>query len=185
MTSRTEFDRAIAAARTEADRILALSALLSSATGDDLIVVGGSAIYLHAPEQTPSLDVDVVTRARPLAAQVLESCGFVRRRGRMRRRSDLPMDVDLLTDFNGSRTRAVAVDTPYGGVRVAGVEDLLIKRLVELKHWAPKPPWRTEILRQIETLLRLYGAALDEGYLRDRAHRERVTDVLGAFRARA
>lgn len=183
MTSRAEFDRAMASSPTEADRILALGALLSRAADDSRIVVGGSAIYLQAPELTPSLDVDLVTRARPAASKVLESWGFVRNRGRVWRRSDLPMDVDLLTDYNGSRTRAVAVDTPYGAIRIAAVEDLLIKRLVELKHWRPKPPWRTEVIRQIETLMHAHGEALDEEYLRVRARREEVDDVLREIRS--
>lgn len=76
MTSRAGFDRAMAASPAETDRILALGALPSSATHDDLIVVGGSAVYLRAPELAPSLDVDLVTRIRPAASKVLESWGF-------------------------------------------------------------------------------------------------------------
>lgn len=183
MIARAEFDRAMASAPTEAGRILALGALLSSATEDELIVAGGSAVYLHSPDLPPSLDVDLVTGDRPAAAGVLESWGFVRRHGRVWRRADLPMDVDLLVGFNGSRARAVAVDTPYGAIRIAAVEDLLIKRLIELKHWRPDPPWRVELLRQIETLVREHGDALDEDYLRRRARREQVSDVLREIRS--
>lgn len=185
MTTREQFDQAMAASPTEAGRILALGALLSSAIDDDLIVVGGSAIYLHAPELRPSLDVDLVTRDRAAASETLESWGFARKNRRVWRRSDLPMDVDLLTEFNGSRSRAVTIGTPYGTVRVASVEDLLLKRLIELKHWPTEPDWRHEILRQIDVLLREHRDDLDEEYLQDRARRENVEDVLREARAHA
>jgi hypothetical protein len=183
MTSREEFDRAMAGAATLSDRIAALGALLARDTGEEAIIVGGSAIYLHAPALAPSLDIDIVTSSSS-AARVIEAWGFVRRRRRVWRREDLQIDVDLLRNFNGSRRRARTIVTAYGPVRVAGIEDLLIKRLVELKHWPTTPTWREVLVRQIQVLLAEYSRDMDRGYLSDRARREDVVDILLDFQAR-
>ncbi|MFY9717945.1 MAG: hypothetical protein WAK40_08475 [Thermoplasmata archaeon] len=175
------FDRAMASARSEADRIQYLGALLGQATGAEPIITGGSAIYLHAPSLEPSLDVDISV-PREGAAQEVESWGFVRQKGRVWRREDLGMDVDLVGAFRGSRRRAKIIDTPYGPVRVACVEDMLIKRLAELKHWPMSEAWRTQVVKQVAVLLEDYGRELDEKYIAFLARRDDVIDILGDFR---
>ncbi len=76
------FDAAPASAGSEAERIEFAGALLGQATGDDPIITGGSAIYLHAPGLEPSLDVDI-SCPRAKATGVVESWGFQRRSGRV------------------------------------------------------------------------------------------------------
>jgi hypothetical protein len=178
---RAEFDRAMASAKGEADRLQYLGALLGRATNSEPIIVGGSAIYLLAPSLEPSLDVDIVTDRRAASA-VVESWGFVRRSGRLWRRDDLRLDVDLLHDFRGSRRRTLLVETPYGPVRIAGPEDMIVKRLAELKHWPTAPAWRARIVEQVTVLLTDYRSRLDEPYLDLRARAEDVEDVLADLR---
>jgi hypothetical protein len=180
--SREEFDRAIASARSESERILYLGALLGRATEADPIITGGSAIYLHAPELAPSLDVDVSVVPRTSAAEAIESWGFERRKGRLWRREDLGIDVDLVGEFRGSRRRAKIIATPYGDVRVACVEDMVLKRLAELKHWQTGEAWRDQIVEQVTVLLADYGPEIDEIYLESLARRDDVVDILADFR---
>jgi hypothetical protein len=175
------FDRAMASAGSEAERIQYLGALLGQATGDEPIITGGSAIYLHAPSLEPSLDIDI-SGPRVRAAEVVESWGFEQRRGRVWRREDLRIDVDLVGEFRGSRRRAKVVETPYGPVRVACVEDMLVKRLAELKHWSMTDPWRKQVVEQVTVLLSEYGPELDEEYMAFLARRDDVVDILADFR---
>ncbi|MCI4373642.1 MAG: hypothetical protein WBG19_02660 [Thermoplasmata archaeon] len=179
--SRATFDRAMASAPSEVERIQYVGALLGKATNSEPIIVGGSAIYLLAPSLEPSLDVDIITD-RSSAPNVVESWGFVRRNGRVWRREDLRLDIDLLREFRGSRKRSLLVETPHGAVRVACPEDMIVKRLAELKHWPTTPAWRRRIGEQVTVLLGEYGGSLDEEYLTIRARREEVEDLLADFR---
>jgi hypothetical protein len=178
--TRAEFDAAMEAATNEADRIQFIGALVGRATDSEAIIVGGSAVYLLAPSLEPSLDVDIVTRTSPAAAAI-EAWGFVRRKGRVWRREDLQIDVDLLPHFTGSRNRTLLIETRYGPVRVACPEDMIIKRLAELKHWPTGGEWRAQLVDQVTVLLAEYTGRIDEAYLEDRARREDVADILLDF----
>jgi hypothetical protein len=126
------------------------------------------------------VDISVVPLAR--AADAVESWGFERRGRRVWRRADLSMDVDLVGEFRGSRRRARIIHTPYGPVRVACVEDLIIKRLAELKHWQTAESWRTQLVQQVTVLLSDYGPEIDDEYLASIARRDDVVDILADFR---
>jgi hypothetical protein len=181
---KSEFDAAIARARSGSERIQFVGALLGRATEEAPIIVGGSAIEVYTSSKTSTLDIDIVA-PRETAARAIESWGFVRRKGRVWRRDDLGMDIDLLgTDFTGSRQRIRVIATPYGPVRLSSVEDMLVKRLAELKHWQTSVAWRKELTTQIEILAREYGDQMDEEYLASIARRDDVLDVLTDLRAR-
>jgi hypothetical protein len=180
--SKEEFDRAMASARSEAERIQYLGALLGRGHGVRTHHHRGSAIYLQAPELEPSLDVDISVVPRSTAADAIESWGFERRKGRVWRRADLSMDVDLVGEFSGSRRRARVIDTPYGPVRVACVEDLIVKRLAELKHWQTAKSWRNTLVQQVTVLLSDFGPEIDDAYLASVARRDDIVDILADFR---
>ncbi len=183
MITRSEVERAIGSARSKAERIEFLGALLAKATGNETIVVGGSAVEVLTAGKTSSLDIDLVTLREP-ALEVVRSWGF-KPNGRVFRRADWQMDVDLLGEqFSGSRERVRRIETPYGPVDIAGPEDLLVKRLVELKHWRPSRDWRDDLIRQVQLLLSEYGSELDEDYLSFIAKRDDVVDILTDFRSR-
>lgn len=180
--AKEEFDKAIASARNSAERVQIIGALLESATGEEVILVGGSAVDVYATGRQPSLDVDIVTEVRP-AATVIESWGFERKKGRVWRREDMAMDIDLRgKNFTGSRRRIRTFATPYGPVRVISPEDLIAKRLSELKHWPTGPKWRRRIEEQLTTLLSEPG--LDDAYLAFLAKRDDIVDILADFRRR-
>jgi hypothetical protein len=181
--SREEVDRAVASARSKPDRTLVLGALLARATGEDVIVVAGSAVEIYTSGRTSTLDIDIVT-PRERAAAVIESWGFVRK-GRIWRREDWKVDIDLLgARLTGSRNKLRTFETRYGPVRVAAVEDLLVRRLAELKHWPTTPNWRVGLVKQVRILMAEYGDQMDEEYLGHVARRADVDDILADFRAR-
>lgn len=183
MVDRSEAERAIASARSKSERIEFLGALLRRATGNETIIVGGSAVEVLTAGRTASQDIDVVTLRDP-AIETLLSWGF-KRTGRVFRRPDWEMDIDIVgPQFTGSRLRVRRIETPYGPVDIAGPEDLIVKRLAELKHWKTTPAWRADLVRQVSLLLAEYGSQLDEKYLSLIAKRDDVVDILDDFRAR-
>lgn len=148
-----------------------------------MIVVGGSAVEVYTAGRTSSDDIDIVTSRRE-AASAIEGWGFVKS-GRIWRRKDWQTEIDLVgAKLSGSRLKVQAIQTPYGPVMVAGVEDLLVKRLVELKHWKTTPAWREDLARQANILAAEYGDKFDEEYLRFIAERDDVADVLADLRRR-
>ncbi|MGP8075015.1 MAG: hypothetical protein ACLQD9_04930 [Thermoplasmata archaeon] len=181
--SRKEVENAFGTARSKPERTLFLGALLERATGEEAIVVGGSAVEVYTSGQTSTRDIDIVMpRARAL--QVVRLWGFVPS-GRVWRRGDWDTDIDLLgPNFTGSRLKIQVMETPYGPVRLAGVEDLLAKRLAELKHWPTTPTWRSELVKQVEILVAEYGDRMDEEYLAFVMRRDDIVDILADFRAR-
>ncbi len=157
--------------------------MLEKATDEETIVVGGSAVEVYTSGRTSTEDIDVVVpRAR--AIEVVKSWGFVPN-GRVWRRKDWGADIDLLgPNFSGSRLKIQVIETPYGPARLAGIEDLLAKRLAEIKHWPTTEAWRKDLVKQIEILVGEYGDRMDEGYLAFVARRDDVEDILADFRRR-
>lgn len=179
---RREAEAAVASARSKPEVIQYVGALLGKATGEVVVIVGGSAIEVYTSGETSSADIDVVG-PRAAGVRALEDWGFVQR-SRIWRREDWGIDVDLLgAKLSGNRERTTLVETPYGPVRLLGVEDALVKRLVELRYWKTSPSWRADLQRQVELLLAEYGDRMDEEYLSFVARRDGVLDVLTEYRS--
>lgn len=190
MVSRIQFERAVEAESTKPGKILAIGALLSRATGNEVTIVAGSAIEVQTRGQTVSNDIDIVTESGP-AERAVGSWGFFRS-GRLWRRDDWNIDLDLLgTSFHGSRSRRRFIQTRYGPVYVTGAEDLIAYRLSELKHRDPAKgfgggsAWRNELVQHVQILLAEYDGKLDEEYLASLAKRDDIVDILATFRRRA
>ena len=183
MTTRAEVEKAVESAPTSYERILVLGALLSEAAGEPAVVVGGSAIEVYTSGGYVSSDIDVVVN-RSKAASAIESWGFTRT-GRFWWRGDWRIGIDLVgDDYKGSRRRIQTVDTPYGPAWLAGIEDLLMKRLAELKYWQNPPDRQRALAVQAEMLLAEGRDRLDEEYLAFLARRDGVVDVLADLRQR-
>ena len=76
--SRAEVEQAVTSAKTSYERVLRIGALLSVATKEPAIIVGGSAIEVYLTGSYVSGDIDVVVDRRSEAIKVVESWGFVR-----------------------------------------------------------------------------------------------------------
>jgi hypothetical protein len=181
MIEAPEVEQALGAAETSAERILYFAGMLSTALGrleGPVVVVGGSAIEVYTVGAYTSGDIDLVT-SRKKAARILESWGF-RTVGRTWHHAKWELVVDLVgNDYNGSPGRIREVETPHGPVRLAAVEDLIINRLAEAKHWQGR---RQEAFEQAALLASELSGDLDNQYLDLRAKQEDVVDILADLR---
>ncbi len=137
---------------------------------DDIVVVGGSAIEVYTRGGYVSGDIDLCA-PRVAVAPVLESWGF-KRPGREWTRRDWKIVVDLVGKFpSGSMRLTRVAETPYGPVRLAAVEDLLLGRLALIKYWnEPDESVNARLLAKLPDI--------DWPYLELRAQQERVADLL-------
>ncbi|MDE1822224.1 MAG: hypothetical protein KGJ23_12200 [Euryarchaeota archaeon] len=182
MTGMEEAHKLLDGTSSPAQRTLYFCALLGREAGlkDGLIVVGGSAIEIYSGGAYVSGDLDVVGRREALE-HVLRAWGF-HKDGRIWWSEGWKIALDIVSsqDYHGRTSLLRTIDTPFGRVRVAAVEDLIIGRLASTKHW--KLP---EELNQAILLVAEFGASLDREYLELRAKKEDVGDLLPELLARA
>lgn len=176
MTSAQDVAEALAAESATDQRILKFAALLGAEAQTDVIVVGGSAIEIYTRGGYVSGDIDLVG-SRSAIRRVLSEWGFVTR-GRVWVHEGWKLVVDLVGEvYTGDRYRLSTVVTSFGPVRLAALEDLIIKRLAEAKHWQVQ-----RALQEAALVWRAHGDALDQTYLDLQARRYEVTDILRDLR---
>ncbi|HKN07355.1 MAG TPA: hypothetical protein VJ021_07145 [Thermoplasmata archaeon] len=180
--NRKEFERILAKARTDDERLTWFGALLTleSKLEGQLIIVGGSAveIYLTSNEYV-SMDIDVVGNKAAIST-VLRRWGFDSEKGRDQRvywvKSGLG-NVDLVgpTDRSGLPPRAFT--TPYGDVLLGPVEHLIVRRLMMARRKRSR-----EMYRQAAMLATRYKRGLDWDYIRAQAAYEKVLPLFEELR---
>ena len=181
MTSAEEVGR-ILTTESEVDRrLLYFGALLAreiTNAGSGLIIVGGSAIEVYTRGRYVSGDIDIVGPKKQLG-EVLEEWGF-RNEGRLWHRADWGIAVDVVSsEYTGDLARTRQITTPFGPIRIAAIEDLLVKRLASAKHW--------RIPADVEQALLLalgYPDEIDWSYVEVRAKEYHVSDLLSDLRRR-
>lgn len=170
---------AVRKARSPTEGRIYFAALLASAAGvppDDFIVVGGSAIEFHTVGEYTSSDVDIVSSRWSGLRDVLRGWRFT---GGLRVwvNVDLGIAVDLVKHpYTGDIGRTHVVSTPYGEIRVAGIEDLLVKRLASTKHWKVAGDFEHARLLAV-----LYREKIDWAYVGQLAKTYDVEDVLAVL----
>lgn len=182
MRDREAIGKILAGTSDPSQRTLYFSALLAQEAGlrEGLIVVGGSAIEIYTHGAYVSGDIDVIgPRAR--IERVLRDWGF-QKDGRTWWSAEWKLVIDIVRSegYTGSEVRLRVFESPYGTVRVAAVEDLIIGRLASTKFW--KLP---EDLKQATLLAIEYVDTIDWGYVELRASKEDVSDLLVELRHRA
>ncbi|MDE1821460.1 MAG: hypothetical protein KGJ23_10065 [Euryarchaeota archaeon] len=179
MREKREVEAILLAEQDATRRLLTFCALLSSDTGlseDAVLVVGGSAIELYTRGAYVSGDVDLVVPDKDRIASSLRRWGFGKE-GRLWVRDDWKLAVDLVgTYYTGSSTRTRIITTPYGPVRLAAIEDLLVKRLASAKHWRQRGD-----LEHAALLGARFKDSIDWTYARERAKTFDVADLLRAL----
>ena len=179
MTSYEDVRRAVRTAQSPTQGRIHFAALLASAAQvgpDDFIVVGGSAIEFHTVGEYTSGDIDIVSSRSDALRKVLHHWKFTGG-PRVWLNEDLGIVVDLLRfPYTGDLARTQVFTTPFGMIRVAGIEDLLVKRLASAKHW--RIPGDVD---HAKLLSLLYGDRLDWDYVRKYAAFNDVEDFLEAL----
>jgi len=163
-------------ARSATERRIHFAALLAKAGGvsaDDFIVVGGSAIEFYTSGQYTSGDIDVVTTAPIDWVSILRAWNF-EKQGRIWYSSALGIVVDFVKPpYTYDVTRTQVLVTPHGSLRVAAIEDLLVKRLISAKFW--RTPGDIE---HAKLLAVAHRDRIDWDYVHELAERFEVADVL-------
>jgi len=161
-------------------RRLYFAALLARAAGiptDDFIVVGGSAIEIYTVGEYTSGDIDIVSGRHERLRSVLSAWDF-RKDGRVWVGNDLGFVVDLNRDpYTGDFQKTTIVTTPYGPVRLAAIEDLIVKRLVSAKYW--KEPHDFD---HAKLLAAGFADRIDWDYIERFASQKDVADFLARLR---
>jgi hypothetical protein len=183
VTHPAEVNRILTDATREV-RVAYFGALLARQAGidpDDMIIVGGSAIEIYTRGGYASGDIDIVGPQRKLLP-VLMSWGFEPGDRQMWSNKTWGIFVDIrkeLSLYNGSRERTRLISTPFGGVRIEGVEDAMVRRLVSAKHG--KQPGDFGHALALATAER---ENIDWDYAVEYAKRELVSDLLMELRRR-
>jgi len=163
-------------ATSPTERRLHFAALLASAgevSTDEFIVVGGSAIEFYTSGQYTSGDIDIVTTPSANWAKILRAWKF-EQQGRIWYSSDLMIVIDFVKPpYTYDVTRTQLLVTPYGSLRIAAIEDLLVKRLISAKFW--KTPGDIE---HAKLLAIAHWDGIDWEYVKGLAVRFEVADVL-------
>lgn len=179
MTSFEHVEKTVQTAASPTQGRIYFAALLASTAGlgpDDSIVVGRSAIEFHMVGEYTSGDIDITSSRPDALREVLRGWKFSGG-PRVWLNEDLGIVVDLVRfPYTGDVTRTQLYTTPYGRIRVAGVEDLLVKGLASAKHWRIPGD-----LEHAKLLSLLYGDRLDWGYVRRYAALNDVEDFLEAL----
>lgn len=167
-------------ARNPTERRLHFSAMLATAGGvpaDDFIIVGGSAIEIYTRGEYTSGDIDIVLSPRWDLAKTLRAWRFSSQ-GRLWINEALRIVIDLVPyPYTYDRTKTQVLVTPYGSVRIAAIEDLLVKRMVSAKWWK-----RPGDLEHAKMLAVLYRDRIDWSYVEGLAIRFEVADLLSNLR---
>jgi hypothetical protein len=181
MTSVEELRKALERASSPTERRVYFVALLSRDAGwkaDDAIVVGGSAIEVYTSGRYTTGDIDLVVTAPDPPKRVLRPWGF-RQQGRIWYHDDLGIVVDFVKPpYTGDPSRCQILTTPYGPVRIAAIEDLIVKRLASAKHWR-----RPGDMEHAKILAHLYRDRIAWDYVEHEADRYDVRDALANLRA--
>jgi hypothetical protein len=161
-------------------RILHFGALLAAEAGlgsEGLIVVGGSAIEIYTSGGYVTGDIDVV--AEPIQVLAVLKRWEFKASGRMWYQEDWRIAVDIVRNFySGSREHTKVFDTPYGSVRVASIEDVMVKRLISARFWEIPDDYRIA-----EALAKTNPKDIDWEYAEEIAKRDLVSDLLKKLRA--
>lgn len=181
MTSYEELTQELSASSTPTERRLHFVALLAREaawTTDHFVIVGGSAIEIYTSGRYTTGDIDLVLAGTTPPDRVLRSWRF-RAQGRIWFNDELGIVVDFVKPpYTGDLDRSQILTTPFGPVRVAAIEDLLVKRLASAKHWH-----RPGDLDHAKMLGLAYRDRIDWGYVEDLAATYDVRDVLADLRA--
>jgi hypothetical protein len=156
------------------------AALLARESGlgsEGLTVVGGSALEIYTTGDYASDDIDLLVEHRDRVEEVLRSWGF-RKKGMYWRHSKFPTIVQLVGRYDsGSRERNQVVSTDYGPLRLAAIEDIIWKRVIEARSWN-----RPEAFEEARLAVLRYADRIDWDYVERKGGENGVLDLIRDLR---
>jgi hypothetical protein len=142
--------------------------------GVEAYLVGGEAVELYTAGQFETGDVDITVTSREKAERILSRMGFSRE-GMIWLNEDLAIAVQIVASHPTRTEKVRSIKAKGFTIRMAGVEDLIVDRLVAAKYWRSNPKLDSE---QASVLMNLYRNDIDREYLKKRASEENVEDYL-------
>lgn len=178
--SRDDFREVLESDAEPYQRIRSFAALLareSTLGSEGLTVVGGSALEIYTTGDYASDDVDLLVENRERVERVLRVWGF-RKKGMYWRHPNFPGVVQIVGRIDsGSRERNQIVSTDYGPLRLASIEDIIWKRVVEARSWN-----RPEALDEAMLAVQRYAARIDWAYVERKGRENGVLDLVRDLR---
>ena len=178
-----EFRTAIQSEATEARKVRAFAALLGRESGlgaEGMTVVGGSALEIYTGGAYVSQDVDLIAEDRSRVESVLRQWGF-KALGMYWTSPDLTPSIQIVGRHDSwSRERNQIISTRFGQVRLASIEDVVVKRLIESRYWR-QPQALAEAMLAVERL----DPKIDWEYVEFVAKKDGVVDLASDIRRRA
>ncbi len=140
----------------------------------DAYLVGGTAVSLYTSGQFTTGDIDVTATNAEKTVDLLKQMGF-EKTGRIWLNQKLALAVDIVDTFPNSTAKARTILIDRFQIKVVGVEDLIIDRLVAAKYWRSNPKYDIE---QATVLFKAHTDNIDKQYTRQLAKKQQVDDYL-------
>jgi len=139
---------------------------------ESVYIVGGQAVETYTAGQFRTGDIDIVTPDSKAAEKILKRMGF-EREGMVWLNKTLGLAIHIVGLFAKNSEKARIIHAGPYKVRIVGVEDLIVDRLVAAKFWNSQVD-----LEQAKALWKGFRKQIDLQYLGKRARDEKVEDVL-------
>ena len=139
---------------------------------ESVYIVGGQAVETYTAGQFRTGDIDIVTPDSKAAGEILKRIGF-EREGMVWLNKTLGLAIHIVGLFAKNSEKARIIHAGPYKVRIVGVEDLIVDRLVAAKFWNSQVD-----LEQAKALWKGFRKQIDLQYLGKRARDEKVEDVL-------
>lgn len=146
-----------------------------SERGVDACLVGGEAVELYTAGQFVTGDIDITVADRTFAERIFLSIGFTKE-GMIWLNEDLKVAFQIVARYPSRAEKIRIIRAHSFAIKVVGVEDLIIDRLVAAKYWRSNPKLDSE---QATVLFHNFRKSIDIAYLKRRASEELVEDFLG------
>ena len=143
-----------------------------SKQGVESCLVGGEAVELYTAGQFRTGDIDITASDESVAEKLLVRLGF-KREGMIWLNEGLRIAVQIVARYPSRTEKVRSIEVDGVILKVVGVEDLIVDRLVAAKFWRSNSKLDTE---QAAVLLYNFKKSIDLEYLRERVSEERVED---------
>jgi hypothetical protein len=144
-----------------------------------VFLVGGQAVETYTGGVFTTGDIDITTTDTVGTEELLSKLGFARE-GMIWVSTRLGMAVHLVDSYPRRSLRARTVEVDGYTIKIVGVEDLIIDRLMAAKFWKSERD-----AEQAKALLNVFRESIDSAYLARLAKDESVYDFLVRARRRA
>jgi hypothetical protein len=136
-------------------------------------LVGGEAVELYTAGQFVTGDIDITVSDRSVATKLLQRVGF-EREGMIWLNEKLKIAVQVVATHPSHAEKIRVIQVEGYAIRVVGVEDLIVDRLVAAKYWRSNPGMDTE---QATVLYQNFRQSIDTVYLERRVGEENIEDI--------